>query len=117
MKKKVVILGAGLAGLSIARELLKRKDFNAEIEIIEREPYVGGLSASFASEGIMFDFGSHRLHAGIRLYGGSIRARRTKPRSEIPRTSRRTCLVSHKASRPDDDGDDCPIPRLRATNW
>lgn len=62
MKKKIVILGAGLAGLSIARELLKRRDFNADIEIIEREPYVGGLSASFVSERIILDFGSHRLH-------------------------------------------------------
>lgn len=62
MKKKTIILGAGLAGLSIAREILKRRDFEADIEIIEREPYVGGLSASFVSEGIMFDFGSHRLH-------------------------------------------------------
>jgi len=62
MRPKVIILGAGLAGLSLARYLLMRSDLNTDIEIIESKSFVGGLSASFESEGIVFDFGSHRLH-------------------------------------------------------
>jgi len=62
MKQKIIILGAGPAGLALAMKLLQRSDLNAEVIVIEAEPRVGGLAASFEYKGIYFDYGSHRLH-------------------------------------------------------
>lgn len=62
MAKKILILGAGPAGLGLALKLLRRTDIDAEVTVIEKEPLVGGLTAGFESHGIHLDFGSHRLH-------------------------------------------------------
>ena len=62
MKKKIIVLGAGPAGLALAMKLLQRSDLNAEVIVIETEPWVGGLAPSFEYKGIYFDYGSHRLH-------------------------------------------------------
>lgn len=61
MKQKVAILGAGPAGLWTALTLLEK--FNdLEITVIEKENYPGGITASFQYKGMIFDYGSHRLH-------------------------------------------------------
>ncbi len=65
MKQKILILGAGPAGLALAMKLLRRPDLNTEVVVIEQKPYVGGLTASFEYEGLYFDHGSHRLHPVI----------------------------------------------------
>jgi protoporphyrinogen oxidase len=58
-KKRVFILGAGLAGLSAAWHL-KRK--NIDCRIFEKEPEVGGLCRSKDIDGFTFDYDGHLLH-------------------------------------------------------
>jgi len=56
--KKVVILGGGLAGLSAAWKLAEA---GILVEVIEKEDYVGGMSATIKKKGFLFDFGGHRF--------------------------------------------------------
>jgi len=58
-KKKIVILGAGLAGLSAAWHLQKKK---IECFVFEKEPSVGGLCRSKQIKGFIFDCDGHLLH-------------------------------------------------------
>ncbi|MHC4941732.1 MAG: FAD-dependent oxidoreductase [Planctomycetota bacterium] len=60
MDKVVTILGAGLAGLSTAYSLAKA---GIRVRVIEKEPYVGGLAASFKSGEFTYDLGPHRFHS------------------------------------------------------
>lgn len=60
---KVLILGAGLTGLSAAKKLT---DAGHETVIIEKEPTVGGLSRTIRIDGFAFDFGAHRFWADKR---------------------------------------------------
>ena len=59
MKKKVIIIGAGPAGLSTAYELSKNKDF--DITILELEKFVGGISRTAYYNGNRMDVGGHRF--------------------------------------------------------
>lgn len=62
-KKRVVILGAGLAGLSCGYELSRQ---GHEVIVLEREPHVGGMASSFVEDGEEYwthDFGPHRFHS------------------------------------------------------
>jgi protoporphyrinogen oxidase len=61
--KKVVILGAGPTGLVSALELLRNG--NCEIEIIEKEPFIGGISATFQHGEFHLDIGTHRFYSGM----------------------------------------------------
>jgi protoporphyrinogen oxidase len=56
---RVVILGAGPAGLAAAVELAERA---VEVEVVERADAVGGNAGSFELAGLRVDYGSHRLH-------------------------------------------------------
>ncbi len=58
-KKRVVILGAGLAGLSAAYYLQKE---GIECIIFEKEKEVGGLCRSKNIKGFTFDYSGHLLH-------------------------------------------------------
>ncbi len=58
MKKNVIILGAGPAGLSAGRELSNE---GAQVDLIEMEPQVGGLCRSSRRGGFIFDLGGHRF--------------------------------------------------------
>lgn len=62
MKKQVVILGAGPAGLSAAYALLKN---NVPVTIIERENVAGGLMRSVKHSGFSVDFGYKHLYLRI----------------------------------------------------
>lgn len=53
----VVILGAGLAGLSAAHHL-----GDADCVVLEHEPEVGGLCRSFREQGFTFDHTGHLMH-------------------------------------------------------
>ncbi len=53
----VVILGAGLAGLSAAHHLDDR-----DVVVVERESEVGGLCRSLRHDGFTFDYTGHLLH-------------------------------------------------------
>lgn len=59
MDRRVVILGAGPAGLSAAWKLSQK---GIDVEVIEAQPYVGGLSHTIRRDGYLFDFGPHRFH-------------------------------------------------------
>jgi squalene-associated FAD-dependent desaturase len=61
MKRKVYIIGAGLAGLSAAYSL--NKSGHSDIEIFEASPYVGGRCRSFHDDqlGADIDNGNHLI--------------------------------------------------------
>lgn len=58
--KKVVIIGAGPAGLSAAYELL-RKSNDYKVVIFEQEDRVGGLAKTLVFDGGRVDIGGHRF--------------------------------------------------------
>lgn len=77
----VVVIGAGPAGLSAARALIRG---GARVVVLEAEERVGGLSGSFDFAGFRVDYGPHRLHQAaapevLELYrwalGGALRVR------------------------------------------
>lgn len=57
---KTVILGAGLAGLSLAYFLQGKKEYD-EIVILEKEPTIGGLCRSIKKDDYIYDIGPHIL--------------------------------------------------------
>ncbi len=58
-KKRVVIIGAGPAGLSTAYELAKSDEF--DITILELESFVGGISRTVNYKNNRMDIGGHRF--------------------------------------------------------
>ena len=60
-KPRIVILGAGPAGLGAAFQLSRRG--LADVIVLEANSRVGGNAGSFELAGLMVDFGSHRLHS------------------------------------------------------
>jgi protoporphyrinogen oxidase len=60
MAQRIAILGAGLAGLSVAWGLVAR---GYEVEVFERDDRVGGLAKSVSYQGFTFDIGPHRFLA------------------------------------------------------
>jgi protoporphyrinogen oxidase len=59
-RKKIVILGAGPAGLGAAWQLAKQA--KADVTVLEQKEMVGGNAGSFELAGLQVDYGSHRLH-------------------------------------------------------
>lgn len=60
-REKIVIVGAGVAGLTIADILSSQPQF--KVTVIEKEAKMGGLARSFYfKEGFIFDIGPHRFH-------------------------------------------------------
>ena len=57
--RKIYIIGAGPAGLSVAYYLLKNTDFKPVI--IEETPYIGGISRTHIYNGNRMDLGGHRF--------------------------------------------------------
>lgn len=60
MKKKLVIIGAGPAGLTAAYEMLK-KSKEYEVILLEAEDMVGGISKTVTFDGYRVDTGIHRF--------------------------------------------------------
>ena len=60
MKKKVVIIGAGPAGLTAGYYLLKNSN-DYEVIIIEKDKHVGGISKTVNYKGNRMDLGGHRF--------------------------------------------------------
>jgi protoporphyrinogen oxidase len=56
MKEKIIIIGAGISGLSTAYFLKK------PYEVLEEKPYAGGLCVSFYEDGFVFDCSGHFIH-------------------------------------------------------
>ncbi len=63
-KKKVIIIGAGPAGLTAAYELLSRSD-EFEIDILEESGRIGGISQTVKYKGFRMDLGGHRFFSKI----------------------------------------------------
>mgnify|MGYP004643783685 FL=1 len=59
--KKVIIIGAGPAGLTAGYELLKDQDDEYEVVILEEENQVGGISKTVRYNGNRMDIGGHRF--------------------------------------------------------
>ncbi len=57
--KKVVIIGAGPAGLTAGAELVKDKDF--EVLVLEETADIGGISQTLRYNGNRMDIGGHRF--------------------------------------------------------
>ena len=62
--KKVIVIGAGPAGLTAAYELLKR-DKEAEVTIFEESNCFGGISRTVLYNGNRMDMGGHRFFSKI----------------------------------------------------
>jgi len=60
MKKKVVIIGAGPAGLTAGYELMKQSD-EYEVIILEASDAIGGISRTVKYNGNRMDIGGHRF--------------------------------------------------------
>jgi UDP-galactopyranose mutase len=56
MKEKIIIIGAGISGLTTAYFLKK------PYEILEEKSYAGGLCASFYEDNFVFDCSGHFIH-------------------------------------------------------
>ena len=59
MSKKVVIIGAGPAGLTAGYELLKQYN-DYDVLILEAEAQVGGIARTIKGKDLNFDIGGHR---------------------------------------------------------
>ena len=62
-KKKVIILGAGVAGLAMGYFLCRRGQY--DVTVLEKSPAAGGLCASFQHNGFTLDYGAHKLYSAI----------------------------------------------------
>lgn len=62
-RKKVVIIGAGPAGLAAGYEFLKKGGLEKfDVEIFDADCQVGGISKTLRYKGYRFDVGGHRLY-------------------------------------------------------
>ena len=58
-RPRIVVVGAGPAGLTAAAHLVER---NYQVTVLERDPqYVGGISRTVERDGFRFDIGGHRF--------------------------------------------------------
>ncbi|MGH9946538.1 MAG: NAD(P)/FAD-dependent oxidoreductase [Pyrinomonadaceae bacterium] len=62
-KKKVVIIGAGPAGLTAAYQLCKE---GVESVVLEKDEVVGGISRTVNYKGYLFDIGGHRFFTKVK---------------------------------------------------
>jgi protoporphyrinogen oxidase len=62
-KKKVVIIGAGPAGLTAAYELCKE---GVPSVVLEKDDVVGGISRTVNFKGYLFDIGGHRFFTKVK---------------------------------------------------
>lgn len=60
-KKRVVIIGAGPAGLTAAFELLQQAGSDYEVTILEATDSIGGISKTVTYDGNRMDLGGHRF--------------------------------------------------------
>lgn len=59
MKKQIVILGAGISGLTLAWALQQKYHDSIEIHLIEKRSRVGGWIQTIRKEGFLFELGPH----------------------------------------------------------
>lgn len=62
-KKKILIVGAGISGLTLGYKL---SESGHDVVILEKENNVGGLAKSFVYDGFIFDIGPHRFFTHVK---------------------------------------------------
>ncbi len=90
---KVIILGAGLSGLSCAYHLKQKikKDSNFSFALYEKENNAGGLCRSEISRGFVFDYTGHLLHLKSNYAKNLIKTLLDK---NLKRIKRNACIYS-----------------------
>jgi protoporphyrinogen oxidase len=81
---RIVIVGAGVAGLTLGHELVKA---GHEVTVVEVQPEVGGLARSFRYDDFAFDLGPHRFHTDNERVEAFIRGILGDNQVEIHRSS------------------------------
>src|SRR5262245_58204515 len=71
MSSLVTVIGAGIAGLTCARELGRR---GVPCRLLERSATPGGRCLTGAFDGVLVDHGMPLLHAGSREFGRELDA-------------------------------------------
>jgi len=61
MKKRVVILGAGVGGLSVGWMLARTNNY--EVTVVEKSSVVGGACRTFEYESFHLDYGPHKFYS------------------------------------------------------
>ena len=85
MPGKIVIIGSGISGLATATFLSPR--FTEQVLVLEREPHLGGLTATIRGKDFCYDLGSHRIHP--HFHPGALRFIARMLDGEMLRRSRR----------------------------
>lgn len=98
VKKQVIIIGAGPAGITAALELLKKSD-EYQVVVLEASQEIGGLSRTIRYHGNGMDIGDRRFYledAEIRTWWDAFLSRRDASESH---TRDALMLARHDASR------------------
>lgn len=115
-KKRVIILGAGPAGLTAGYELLKRSRDNYDVLILEQLDKVGGIARSEYLDNNIIDIGGHRFYSKdkkVISWWNSFIPRAGKPAAD---DIIRNCLPAFKRSEPDPEiEDDVMLLRKRVS--
>jgi protoporphyrinogen oxidase len=93
---RVVILGAGLSGLSAAYHLEKNNFF--DYKIFEKESIPGGLLRSTKHEGFTFDFTGHLLHISDDYFKNFLQT--IAPENSFNKLTRKAFIHSHNIYTP-----------------
>lgn len=88
---KIVIIGAGLTGISAAYHL-EKKGFNDYI-LFEKESEIGGLCRSIEQDGFTFDYTGHLLHASDPYFSNLIKE--VVGLEHLHAITRRSAIYSH----------------------
>ena len=92
-RRKVAVLGGGLAGLSAARRLLEH---GCEVTLVERRPFLGGRAYSFrdGKDGPEVDNGQHVFLGCCTYYVDFLRAIGSFDQTYLPRTPRAEVVLN-----------------------
>jgi protoporphyrinogen oxidase len=97
--RKVIIIGAGPAGITAAFELLKKsKDF--EVTVLEESACIGGISRTVNHNGNRMDIGGHRFFskdAEVTNWWDNLMPPQSKPAYDDLRTGRNVTLSQNGA--------------------
>ena len=97
MKKKVVIIGAGPAGITAGYELLKRNPDEYDVSIYEESDAIGGISKTVTYNGNRMDIGGHRFFSKderVMKWWDEIMPRQGKPSFDDMELGREKKLVA-----------------------
>jgi len=93
-KKRVVIIGAGPAGLTIAWELVTKAGDAYEVTVLEATDTVGGMAKSVSHNGNIMDVGGHRFFSKEKAVLDWWKAvfQRQEKQSELVRRNRKVSI-------------------------